>query len=143
MRRVLLDLPAQLGDVAPSPGASGLVQLLYVALRFLVLRGVLFCCKLPARSMTLLCKCSAPWTGQARQSSTRTYHHGAKDTPLALHKVAIHVQSCSSSNRCTECAHVCQGIPHVTGQRQRWSAPSRASGPIPAAPPPWRHPARP
>jgi hypothetical protein len=53
VRCVLLDLPAQLGHISPTSGTSGLVQLLYVALRFLVLRGVLCCCKLPARTMTL------------------------------------------------------------------------------------------
>jgi hypothetical protein len=50
---MLLDLPAQLGNVLPAPRASRIVQLLQVALGLLALRGVgmgvgvLCCCKLP------------------------------------------------------------------------------------------------
>lgn len=49
VRRMLLDLPAQLRNVFPAAGASRLVQLLYVAQRLLVLGRLLRCCKLPTR----------------------------------------------------------------------------------------------
>jgi hypothetical protein len=54
VRRVFLDFPAQLGHVFPTSRASRLIQLLQVALGFLALRGVLYCCKLPMPNMTLL-----------------------------------------------------------------------------------------
>jgi hypothetical protein len=41
VRRVLLDFAAELGNILPPAGTSGLVQLLDVALGLFVLRGIL------------------------------------------------------------------------------------------------------
>ena len=56
MRRMLLDLSAQLGHVLPTASTPRLVQLLDVALGLLAFRGVLCRCKLQdnMRDMTLL-----------------------------------------------------------------------------------------
>lgn len=120
VRCVFLYLPAQLRHIGPSSSTSGLVQLLDVALRFLVLRGVLCWCKLWAQRNDVALEVAAPLTHKAVWWAT--YHHDVKDMTLALRKVAIHAQSCSSSNiPCDRSGH---GHPHVTDRLQLWSHPA-------------------
>jgi hypothetical protein len=50
VRRMLLNLPAQLRHVFPAAGASCLVQLLYVAAGLFAFGRILCRCKLPTRA---------------------------------------------------------------------------------------------